>query len=193
MRKQKAAASAAALEFGRGRVATCRVVSESRRESGRGQGSPRRRPRSANRKSDRAASAARDRICSPAQLIHVTSRPGLASWPVGRQHPSTMTGECVTPYAVHLNDVSTVSMESSTVAAALAGLRAHEARYVKSTTASSRWCLRAAGGWRGGGPHDDRGAGPAGGNHGQRRTRRRCTRGVWHPSTFGEGSSWSSI
>jgi hypothetical protein len=45
-----------------------------------------------------------------------------------------MTGECVTPYAVYLDDVSTVSMESSTVATALAGLRAHEARYVKSTT-----------------------------------------------------------
>jgi hypothetical protein len=33
------------------------------------------------------------------------------------------------PYAVDFNDVSTVGLESSPVAAALAGLRAHEARY----------------------------------------------------------------
>ena len=36
------------------------------------------------------------------------------------------------PYAVDFNDVSTVGLESSPVAAALAGLRAHEARYFKS-------------------------------------------------------------
>ena len=35
------------------------------------------------------------------------------------------------PYAVDFNDVSTVGLESSPVAAALAGLRAHEARYFK--------------------------------------------------------------
>ncbi len=34
-------------------------------------------------------------------------------------------------YAVDFNDVSTVGLESSPVAAALAGLRAHEARYFK--------------------------------------------------------------
>ncbi len=36
------------------------------------------------------------------------------------------------PYAVDFNDVSTVGPESSPVAAALAGLRAHEARYFKN-------------------------------------------------------------
>ena len=36
------------------------------------------------------------------------------------------------PYAVDFNDVSTVGLESSPVAAALAGLRAHEARYFKN-------------------------------------------------------------
>jgi hypothetical protein len=35
------------------------------------------------------------------------------------------------PYAVDFNDVSTVGLESSPVATALAGLRAHEARYFK--------------------------------------------------------------
>src|SRR5665213_1665376 len=43
-----------------------------------------------------------------------------------------MTGECVMPYAVDFNDVSTTGLESSPVAAALAGLRAHEARYFKN-------------------------------------------------------------
>ena len=41
-----------------------------------------------------------------------------------------MTGECVTSYAVDFNTVSTVGLESSPVAAALAGLRANEARFV---------------------------------------------------------------
>jgi hypothetical protein len=41
-------------------------------------------------------------------------------------------GERVMPYAVDFNDVSTVGLESSPVAAALAGLRAHEARYFKN-------------------------------------------------------------
>ena len=36
------------------------------------------------------------------------------------------------PNAVDFNDVSTVGLESSPVAAALAGLRAHEARYFKN-------------------------------------------------------------
>jgi hypothetical protein len=36
------------------------------------------------------------------------------------------------PYAVDFNNVSTVGIESSPVAAALAGLRAHEARYFKN-------------------------------------------------------------
>src|SRR5437870_5256613 len=43
-----------------------------------------------------------------------------------------MTGECVMPYAVNFNDVSTVGLESSPVAPALAGLRAHEARYFRN-------------------------------------------------------------
>src|ERR1700738_2101889 len=43
-----------------------------------------------------------------------------------------MTGECVMPYAVDFNDVSTVGLESSPIAAVLAGLRAHEARYFKN-------------------------------------------------------------
>src|SRR5262245_6274879 len=36
------------------------------------------------------------------------------------------------PYTVDFNSVSTVGLESSPVAAALAGLRAHEARYFKN-------------------------------------------------------------
>jgi hypothetical protein len=36
------------------------------------------------------------------------------------------------PYAVDFNDISTVGLESSPVAAELAGLRAHEARYFKN-------------------------------------------------------------
>ena len=36
------------------------------------------------------------------------------------------------PYAVDFNDVSTAGLESSPVAPALAGLRAHEARYFKN-------------------------------------------------------------
>src|SRR5437016_6054238 len=43
-----------------------------------------------------------------------------------------MTGECVVPYSVDFNSVSTVGLESSPVADALAGLRAHEARYFKN-------------------------------------------------------------
>src|SRR5215471_14707928 len=39
---------------------------------------------------------------------------------------------CVMAYTVDFNTVSTVGLESSPVAAALAGLRAHEARYVKN-------------------------------------------------------------
>src|SRR5438105_1907463 len=40
--------------------------------------------------------------------------------------------ECVMPYAVDFDTVSTVGLESSPAAAALAGLRAHEARYFKN-------------------------------------------------------------
>jgi hypothetical protein len=43
-----------------------------------------------------------------------------------------LKGECVMSYAVDFNEVSTVGLESSSVAAALAGLRAHEARYFKN-------------------------------------------------------------
>src|SRR5438477_8446770 len=40
--------------------------------------------------------------------------------------------ECVMPYTVDFGTVSTVGLESSPVAAALAGLRANEARYFKN-------------------------------------------------------------
>jgi hypothetical protein len=40
--------------------------------------------------------------------------------------------ELATPYTVDFDTVSTVGLESSPVAAALAGLRAHEARYFKT-------------------------------------------------------------
>src|SRR5438270_2977392 len=40
--------------------------------------------------------------------------------------------ECVMPHTVDFNTVSTVGVESSPVAVALAGLRAHEARYFKN-------------------------------------------------------------
>jgi hypothetical protein len=43
-----------------------------------------------------------------------------------------MRGERLMPYAVDFNDVSTVGLDSSPAAAALAGLRAHEARYFKN-------------------------------------------------------------
>src|SRR6195952_2258973 len=43
-----------------------------------------------------------------------------------------MTGEGVVPYAVYFTAVSTVGLESSPVAPALAGLRANEARYFKN-------------------------------------------------------------
>src|SRR5947209_13482870 len=43
-----------------------------------------------------------------------------------------MTGESAMPYAVDFEDVSTVGLESSPVAAKLAGLRANEARYFKN-------------------------------------------------------------
>jgi hypothetical protein len=41
-------------------------------------------------------------------------------------------GRCVMPYTVDFNTVSTVGLESSPVATAVAGLRAHEARYFKN-------------------------------------------------------------
>jgi hypothetical protein len=40
--------------------------------------------------------------------------------------------ECVMPYTVDFTTVSTIGLGSSPVAAALAGLRAHEARYFKN-------------------------------------------------------------
>src|SRR5438270_7813553 len=44
----------------------------------------------------------------------------------------TSRRECLMPYTVDFNTVSTVGLESSPVAAALAGLRANEARYFKN-------------------------------------------------------------
>jgi len=43
-----------------------------------------------------------------------------------------LVGRVFMPYAVDFTTVSTVGLESSPVAAALAGLRAHEARYFKN-------------------------------------------------------------
>ena len=45
---------------------------------------------------------------------------------------------CAMPYTVDFNTVSTVGLESSPVTAALAGLRANEARYFKNKWASAR-------------------------------------------------------
>jgi hypothetical protein len=50
----------------------------------------------------------------------------------GRRERPLRVRECVMPYPVDFNTVSTVGLESSPVAAALAGLRAHEARYFKN-------------------------------------------------------------
>ena len=48
------------------------------------------------------------------------------------------------PYAVDFSTVSTIGLESSPVAAALAGLRANEARYFKNKYDHvSRWSLPA--------------------------------------------------
>jgi hypothetical protein len=49
-----------------------------------------------------------------------------------RKRPSPNTLGVGHPYAVDFDTVSTVGLESSPVAAALAGLRAHEARYFKN-------------------------------------------------------------
>ncbi len=49
-----------------------------------------------------------------------------------RSAKSTTGKESVTPYTVDFTDVSTAGLESSPVADALAGLRAHEARYFKN-------------------------------------------------------------
>jgi hypothetical protein len=49
-----------------------------------------------------------------------------------RPAKSTTRKERVMPYSVEFSNVSTVGLESSPVAAALAGLRAHEARYFKN-------------------------------------------------------------
>jgi hypothetical protein len=43
-----------------------------------------------------------------------------------------MVRECIMPYVVDFSTVSTIGLESSPVAAALAGLRANEARYFKN-------------------------------------------------------------
>src|ERR1700752_4259732 len=50
-----------------------------------------------------------------------------------QKQPKRATAEKTgTPYAVDFEEVSTVGLESSPVASALAGLRAHEARYFKN-------------------------------------------------------------
>jgi hypothetical protein len=47
-------------------------------------------------------------------------------------HTLAGTGGCIMPYTVDFNTVSTVGLESSPVAGALAGLRANEARFLKN-------------------------------------------------------------
>jgi hypothetical protein len=49
-----------------------------------------------------------------------------------RPRTSKNTDRRLMPYAVDFNDVSTAGLEPSPVAAALAGLRAHEARYFQN-------------------------------------------------------------
>src|SRR5690349_998467 len=64
----------------------------------------------------------------------VTVSMSLACWGnirPGKGHPLTRW-EYVMPYTVDFSTVSTVGLESSPVAAALAGLRANEARYFRN-------------------------------------------------------------
>src|SRR4029078_3040785 len=78
------------------------------------------------------ASAARDRIRSTSSAFpcHIAARVCVMA---GRPTTSEQDARSVLmPYAVDFNDVSTVGLESSPVAAALAGLRANEARYFKN-------------------------------------------------------------
>src|SRR3954451_11183698 len=56
----------------------------------------------------------------------------VAFRPVPSRDNSGTFGIAIMPYTVDFNNVSTVGLESSPVAAALAGLRAHEARYFKN-------------------------------------------------------------
>jgi hypothetical protein len=61
--------------------------------------------------------------------------PGLTAEVDSGRRKRTYLGvvrECVMPYTVDFSTVSTVGLESSPVAAALAGLRANEARYFKN-------------------------------------------------------------
>src|SRR3954447_15065927 len=55
-------------------------------------------------------------------------------WPAEplRLPPEALTREVVMSYVVDYNEVSTVGLESSPIAEALAGLRANEARYFKN-------------------------------------------------------------
>jgi hypothetical protein len=58
---------------------------------------------------------------------------GTAEVASGRRKGANLAvRECVMPYTVDFTTVSTVGLESSPVAAALAGLRANEARYFKN-------------------------------------------------------------
>ena len=61
-------------------------------------------------------------------------RPGTRVLIKARRCPENRVYDmlCVMAYTVDFNTVSTVGLESSPVAAALAGLRAHEARYFKN-------------------------------------------------------------
>jgi hypothetical protein len=59
---------------------------------------------------------------------HVGVDPDVTS----RRHETHLVRECVMPLAVDFKSVSTVGLELSPVATALAGLRANEARYFKN-------------------------------------------------------------
>jgi hypothetical protein len=85
--------------------------------------------------------------CPPVQAVDVVLQRGCGAARRGerevaqqasrrRYPPADVNGhacrECVMPYTVDFDTVSTVGLESSPVAAGLAGLRAHEARYFKN-------------------------------------------------------------
>ena len=72
----------------------------------------------------------------PQIVIFMPERPVVRSdWEyqsLGPAQTATSVRECIMAYTVDFTTVSTVGLESSPVAAALAGLRANEARYFKN-------------------------------------------------------------
>src|SRR5664279_2637189 len=59
------------------------------------------------------------------------SHPTFACWAKSKAHTSAVSSSAVS-YAVDFVNVSTIGLETSPVASALAGLRANEARYFKN-------------------------------------------------------------